>query len=59
MTSMTFRKAVAAVCLLLGVVLLLVGGYYVWVAPIALGREGLVLTVTGLLLHAIFWALWP
>jgi hypothetical protein len=55
---MTFRKAIAAVCFLLGVVLLLLGAYYVWVAPIELGREGLALTVAGLLLHAIFWVLW-
>jgi hypothetical protein len=59
MTAMTFRKGIAAFCFLLGVVLILVGAYYIWVAPIEHGREGLFSIVAGLLLHAIFWVLWP
>lgn len=58
MTAMTFKKGIAAFCCLLGVVFLLVGAYYIWVAPIEYGREGLILIVAGLLLHAIFWVLW-
>lgn len=58
MTAMTFKKGIAAFCCLLGVVLLLVGAFYIWVAPIEYGWVGVISISAGILLHAIFWVLW-
>ena len=59
MTAMTFKKGVAAFCCLLGVVLFLVGGDYLWSAPIEHGKEGVISILVAFLLHVIFLALWP
>jgi hypothetical protein len=59
MTALTFKKGIAAFCCLLGVVLFLVGGYYLWSAPIEHGKEGVISILAAFLLHVIFWALWP
>ena len=56
---MTFRKGIAAFCCLLGVAFFLVGGYYLWSAPIEHGPEGVISILAGFLLHVIFWTLWP
>jgi hypothetical protein len=58
MTAMMFRKSIAAFCCLLGVVLFLAGGYYLWSAPIEHGMEGVISILAAFLLHVIFWALW-
>jgi hypothetical protein len=58
MTAMTFKKGIAAFCCLLGVVLFLAGGYYLWSAPIEHGMEGVISILAAFLLHVIFWALW-
>lgn len=58
MTAQTVKKGIAALCFLFGVVLFLVGGYYLWSAPIEHGPEGVISIVAGLLLHAIFWTMW-
>jgi hypothetical protein len=59
MTAMTLKKGIAALCCLLGVVLFLVGGYYLWSAPMEYGREGVISILAAFLLHTIFWVLWP
>jgi len=59
MTAMTLKKGIAAFCCLLGVVLFLVGGYYLWNAPIEHGKEGVISIAAAFLLHGIFWTLWP
>jgi hypothetical protein len=59
MPVMTFKKGVAAFCCLLGTVLLLVGGYCLWSAPIEHGMAGVISILAGFLLHTIFWTLWP
>ena len=59
MTALTFRKGIAALCCFVGVVLILVGVHYVWVAPVEYGREGTISIVAGLVLQIIFWVLWP
>jgi hypothetical protein len=58
MTAMTLKKGIAAFCCLLGVVLFLFGGYYLWSAPMEHGREGVISILAAFLLHAIFWVLW-
>ena len=58
MTAMTFKKGIAALCFILGTVLFLVGGYYVWSAPIEHGQDGWISISVALLLHMIFWVLW-
>jgi hypothetical protein len=59
MTATTVKKSIAAFCFLLGTVLFLVGGYYIWSAPIEHGQDGLISIFAALLLHVIFWAFWP
>ena len=59
MTAMTFRKGIGALCCLLGTVLLLAGAYYVWNAPIEHRMEAVILILAGLVLHVIFWIVWP
>ncbi len=59
MTAMTFKKGIAALCFLFGVVLFLVGGYYLWSAPIEHGKEGVISIAAAFLLHTIFWTMWP
>jgi len=59
MTANTVKKGIAAVCCLLGVAFFLVGGYYLWSAPIEHGPEGVISILAGFLLHVIFWTLWP
>ena len=56
--AMTFKKGLAALFCLLGVVLFLAGGYYLWSAPIEHGMVAVTLILGGFLLHAIFWILW-
>jgi hypothetical protein len=58
MNASTVKKGVAALCFLFGVALFLVGGYYLWSAPIEHGWWGVVAIVAGLLLHVFFWAMW-
>ena len=59
MTAYTVKKGIAALCFVFGVVLFLLGGYYLWYSPIEHGWEGMVSIAAGLLLHVIFWAMWP
>jgi hypothetical protein len=59
MTAMTFKKGIAALCFIFGVVLFLVGGYYLWSAPIEHRMEGVISILAGLLLHVIAWTMWP
>ena len=59
MTAMTFRKSIGAVCCLLGIVLGFLGAYWLWSTPIELGKEAVVLILSGFVFHVIFWILWP
>jgi len=59
MTAGTVRKAIAVLFFLFGAFLFLLGGYYLWTSPIEHGWEGMVSIAAGLLLHVIFWAMWP
>jgi hypothetical protein len=59
MTAMTFKKGIAALCCLLGIALGLVGAYYLWSAPIDLGKQGVELMLVAFVLHVVFWILWP
>lgn len=59
MTAMTFKKGVAALCCFLGIVLFLVGAYYLWSAPIELGWQRVIFVLAAFVLHVIFWSLWP
>jgi hypothetical protein len=59
MNAMTIKKGIAAFCFLLGMVFFLVGAHSLWSTPIEYGWEGVVSIVTGIVLHAIFFVLWP
>ena len=58
MTAMIFKKGIAALCCLMGNVLGLVGAYYLWSAPIDLGKQGVDLILAACVLHVVFWILW-
>lgn len=58
MTATTFKKGIAVFCFLFGIVLFVVGGYYLWNTPIEHGWEGVVAIAAGFLFHTVFFILW-